>query len=113
MNTTNAIIEEAPVLSTGEQLAKYSVRVAVCVNRMLEQCGDQTDPIAIASYIAVSRGQLTASVADLESILVNISDDDFESATKYITTVVQRRMEGAFDALTEGKPSQAPQKVTN
>lgn len=113
MNTTNAIIDEAPVFTTGEQLAKYSVRVAVCVNRMLEQCGDQTDPIAIASYIAVSRGQLSASVSDLESILVNISDDDFESATNYITSVVQRRMEGAFDALTEGKSIQAPQKVTN
>jgi hypothetical protein len=86
-----------PALSTGEQLAVYSQRIATLVNRAISKAGDDSDAMAIACYVAVSRGLLKPSVDDLEDMILGLSDADFDAVTAYLSRVIDRRTRAAVE----------------
>jgi hypothetical protein len=99
-----AFTDSPPTLSTGETMANYSQRIAILVSRALNIAGEESDAMAIAAYIAVSRSLLRPSLDQLEEIMMEVSDDDVDAISGYIERVIDRRNEAKVEAAeTPGK----------
>lgn len=103
MNTelNEAWTDEPPTISTGEKLLTYSQRVATMVNRAIQKCGDDSDAIAIAAFVAVSKGISRPTLQDLEDILFEITDEDFDAVVSYLSRVIDRRARAAVEVADE------------
>jgi hypothetical protein len=86
-----AFVDQPPTLSTGEKMANYSQRIAILVARALNLSGEDSDAMAIAAYVAVSRGKLRPTLDELEAVMLEISDDDVDAISDYIERVIERR----------------------
>lgn len=93
--------DEPPVLSTGERLATYSVFTGEMVKRAIINCGDDSNPIAIGCYIAVSRKIARPTIQQIEELLFDLTEEDFEETMSYITSVIDRRARAAVEVADE------------
>ena len=99
-----SFVDNPPTLTSGEQMANYSQRIAIMVSRAIQLAGEQSDAMAIAAYVAVSRGNARPSIDDLESIMFELEDSDVESITGYMERVIERRNAAEVDvAESPGK----------
>ena len=100
-----AFVDSPPILATGEQMANYSQRIAIMVSRAMQVAGEQSDAMAIAAYVAVSRGNARPTLEQLDNIMFDLADEDVDAITSYIERVIERRNAAQVEtAETPGKP---------